>query len=98
MKKGKRAILDTVCPEKIPAGRWPDPLSFQQSLMQQFAINATLDSLKEKGVFSVNGPPGTGKTSLLREIIAENIVKRADALSKFQNRTRCFCWKAHSQF
>ena len=79
-EEGAKTILDTVRPEKTPSGRWPDRLSHQQSLMQQFAINATFDSLKTKDVFSVNGPPGTGKTSLLREIIAENIVARAKAL------------------
>ena len=47
--------------------------------MQQFAINATFD----QDVFSVNGPPGTGKTSLLRELIAQNIVARAKILSRF---------------
>src|SRR5205085_1081554 len=72
-EEGKKTILETIRLEKIPSGRWPDRLSHRQSLMQQFAINATFDSLKLKGVFSVNGPPGTGKTSLLREIIAENI-------------------------
>lgn len=83
-EEGKKIIMDTIRPEKTPSGRWPDRLSHQQSLMQQFAINATFDPLKMKGIFSINGPPGTGKTSLLREIIAENIVARAEALSKFK--------------
>lgn len=89
-EEGAKIILDTVRPEKIPSGRWPDPLSHQQSLMQQFAINATFDALKMKDIFSVNGPPGTGKTSLLREIIAENIVSRADALSQFKMAKEAF--------
>jgi hypothetical protein len=83
-EKGKKNILETVRPEKTPSGRWPDRLSHQQSLMQQFAINASFDPSKMKDIFSVNGPPGTGKTSLLREIIAENIVARAEALSRFK--------------
>jgi len=89
-EEGKKTILNTLRPEKIPSGRWPDPLSHQQSLMQQFAINATFDSLEMKSVFSVNGPPGTGKTSLLREIIAENIVARAEALSQFETAKSAF--------
>lgn len=89
-EEGAKAILSTVRPEKTPSGRWPDPLFHQQSLMQQFAINATFDSLKMKDIFSVNGPPGTGKTSLLREIIAENIVARATALSQFKKANDAF--------
>lgn len=77
-EEGAKTILDTVRPEKIPPGRWPD--RHQQSLMQQFAINASFDQT----IFSINGPPGTGKTSLLKEIIAGNIVARAVALSKFE--------------
>lgn len=89
-EEGVKTILNMIRPEKIPFGRWPDPLDQQQSLMQQFAINATFDRLKTKDIFSVNGPPGTGKTSLLREIIAENIVARADALSKFNRAKDAF--------
>lgn len=92
-EEGKRKILDTIRPENIPSGRWPDPISYQQSLMQQFAINATFNLLKERGIFSVNGPPGTGKTSLLREIITENIVARAASLSQFKNAQEAFIGK-----
>src|SRR5690606_20698975 len=44
-------------------------------------INSIFAQLQESGIFSVNGPPGTGKTTLLREVFAENIVRRAKALS-----------------
>ena len=78
-EEGAKAILNAVRPENTTSARWPDRLTLQQSLMQQFAINATFN----QDVFSVNGPPGTGKTSLLREIIAQNIVARAKILSQF---------------
>ncbi|MBA3604336.1 MAG: hypothetical protein H0W50_12035, partial [Parachlamydiaceae bacterium] len=84
--EGIKTILDSVRPEKIPSGRWPNCLSQKQSLMQQFAINKAFTL----PVFSVNGPPGTGKTSLLREIIAENIVARAKALSQFKTAQNAF--------
>jgi hypothetical protein len=97
-KEGEGEIVRAIRPEKTPSGRWPAPISQKQSLMQQFAINAGFDLLKEKGIFSVNGPPGTGKTSLLREMIAENIVLRANALSKFKSAQNAFVGKQAISF
>lgn len=97
-EEGKKIVLTGVRPERIPAGRWPDPLSHRQSLMQQFAINKVFELLNRKGVFSINGPPGTGKTSLLREIIAENIVGCATVLSQFKNVKDAFVAKHSISF
>ncbi len=86
---GKDAIFERLRPDGLPLGRWLDnPLEYK-NVMQQFAINT---SLKET-IFSVNGPPGTGKTSLLKEIIAENIVQRAAALSALKTAQSAFCKK-----
>ena len=60
-------------PMVLPYGRWPS--KFNLSLMQQIAVNIAKDNPKD--IFSVNGPPGTGKTTLLKDIIANNIVERA---------------------
>lgn len=67
---------------KLPLGKWPS--KFVPALMQQVAVNiemAKKDSLNQ--IFSVNGPPGTGKTTLLKEIIATNLIERAKLLVKY---------------
>ena len=60
-------------PKVLPFGRWPS--KFNLSFMQQIAVNIAKENPKK--IFSVNGPPGTGKTTLLKDIIASNIVERA---------------------
>lgn len=60
-------------PKVLPFGRWPS--KFNLSFMQQIAVNIAKENPKD--LFSVNGPPGTGKTTLLKDIIANNIVERA---------------------
>jgi hypothetical protein len=73
----------SLSPEKYPLGKWPS--IYRPSLMQQIAINIGIsDNDYTSNLFSVNGPPGTGKTTLLKEIIASNIVERAVLLSEYQ--------------
>jgi actin-related protein len=75
-------IKKWLSPEKYPLGKWPSIHS--PSLMQQVAINIAISENEySDNVFSVNGPPGTGKTTLLKEIIASNVVKRALLLSEY---------------
>ncbi|ORT49836.1 hypothetical protein ST37_14100 [Vibrio sp. qd031] len=72
-------------PKNTPEGRWLTEPAHNMSLMQQFAINTVFKELDTGGLISVNGPPGTGKTTLLRDIIAQNIVERAKVLASFSN-------------
>lgn len=61
--------------------------------MQQFAVNTVSKELsgeKQEGIFSVNGPPGTGKTTLLRDIIAAILVKRAKKMVNFTDPAKAF--------
>ncbi len=73
--------------DRAPIGKWPS--IYMPALMQQTAINfATANSStgvfeKIGKIFSVNGPPGTGKTTLLKEIVASNIVEKAKLLAEY---------------
>lgn len=81
----------SLVPDNYPDGCWPSP--FRASLMQQFAINKVINDLSENkqgNLFSVNGPPGTGKTTLLRDVIAAILVKRATAMIKFDEPAKAF--------
>ncbi|CDK14016.1 putative helicase senataxin [Erwinia amylovora LA635] len=80
---GLASVIDQLHPKKMPQGRWPAEPGHTMSLMQQFAINTAVDELADGGILSVNGPPGTGKTTLLRDLVAHNIVERAKVLSRF---------------
>ncbi|MCE3605777.1 AAA domain-containing protein [Massilia sp. P8910] len=84
------AALD---PRRFPVGRWPT--EFPLFLMQQVAVNIGLETLADGGIFSVNGPPGTGKTTLLMDIIAARVVERARILVQFANPESAFARAPH---
>ncbi|MDO5559573.1 MAG: AAA domain-containing protein [Oscillospiraceae bacterium] len=76
-------IFDSILDIKnAPPGKWPS--EFMPALMQETAINLEIKRDGPAGnVFSVNGPPGTGKSTLLKEIVVNNIVERARLLSAY---------------
>jgi hypothetical protein len=78
---GQAHILETLRPVHGLPGRWPSAVEHVQSLMQQFALNK-IRAMGEGEVLAVNGPPGTGKTTLLRDLIAHLVVERAEKLAK----------------
>ena len=91
LSKDINYLRKTLTPLEYPDGCWPSKHTL--SLMQQFAVNKIFNNLSEgdqSGLFSVNGPPGTGKTTLLRDIIAPILVKRAKTLSMVRNPSDSF--------
>ncbi len=75
-----------------PLGKWPS--RFMPCLMQQLAIKLSRHPQAAFGhVFSVNGPPGTGKTTLLKEVIVGNLIERAKLLSQYADPDEAFVEK-----
>ncbi|WP_433666927.1 AAA domain-containing protein [Nocardia sp. CA-136227] len=86
-------VLRSVAPSSMPAGRWPAKLAHTLTLSQQFAVNEIHRSLRDpraRGIFAVNGPPGTGKTTLLRDLIAAIVVDRAVVLARLESPGQAF--------
>ena len=80
-------------PRYMPCGKWPS--KNHSAFMQQVAIIHTLYGSQD--VFSVNGPPGSGKTTLIKEIVATYIVKRARAMATFEKADDAFVLKKTSE-
>lgn len=79
VRKDREKALGFLLPSNFPEGCWPaeHPLVWSQ----QVAINAMWKELHAGGCFAVNGPPGTGKTTLLRDVVAAIVVERAKVLA-----------------
>ncbi len=84
-----KALRDLLAPARTPLARWPGPKRASLVTLQQAAVNAACNS--EAGtIVAVNGPPGTGKTTLLRDIVAAVITRRAEVLVGFDDPASAF--------
>ncbi|HEV2634132.1 MAG TPA: ATP-binding protein [Actinocrinis sp.] len=88
---------DRTQPRDAPLGAWVSPPTQPLALSQQFAVNTIMAEIgrpQGSGLYAVNGPPGTGKTTMLRDLIAAIVVQRAEQLATLSSAAACFTGKA----
>lgn len=85
----KAVLEDLVAPSRFPLARWPAPMPTRLVTLQQAAVNAAVQGA-EGELLAINGPPGTGKTTLLRDVVAGLVADRADALLAFKDPCQAF--------
>lgn len=83
-ERGLTAAFQCLLPSQAASGCWPAeyPLAFSQQLAVNEIWRRHADAA---GIFAVNGPPGTGKTTLLRDVVAAVVTQRAQALVSLGN-------------
>ena len=78
----QRAVRDFFGAERYPRSAFAS--DFALNFSQQMALNNIIVKFKEGsgGIYSVNGAPGTGKTTLLKDVMAEVVTLRAMKLAQ----------------
>ncbi len=66
--------------DRVTPGRWPANSEFFLGTGQELALQLYRSSPQR--LHAVNGPPGTGKTTLVRDLLANAVVERASILAK----------------
>ncbi|CAK1237664.1 Superfamily I DNA and/or RNA helicase (DNA2) [Fructobacillus fructosus] len=82
----QKNIKEFTEPKTYPLGRFPSNPDYSLSLMQQTAVNITTNRFDDDTVQGVNGPPGTGKTTLLKDIFSDHVVQQAKLIVDLKDR------------
>lgn len=84
-------LENAITPAMMPHAKWPAPGGHPLVMLQQAAVNVARAELgRSEGILAVNGPPGTGKTTLLRDIVAACVLDRALVMASFENPEKAF--------
>lgn len=84
-------LIERLSPAHYAKGCWPAERHLGLVHSQQLAVNTILTQLADsEGLLGINGPPGTGKTTLLRDLIAAIVTRRADVLASFKRPSEAF--------
>lgn len=84
-KFNRHVFVDILQPKNYPLSRFPSNIQFAPSFMQQVAINLSI-GYDSNNMRSVNGPPGTGKTTLLKDIFSELLLKQSYEIIQLKNK------------
>lgn len=81
-EQNRRLVRDFFKAEEYPRSAFAS--DFALNFSQQIAVNNIIKKFKERsgGIYSVNGAPGTGKTTLLKDLMAEVVTLRAMKLAQ----------------
>lgn len=89
------SLIERLMPKAYADSCWPSERHLGLVYSQQLAVNTVLSKLADgQGLLGVNGPPGTGKTTLLRDLIAAIITSRADVLATLRRASDGFASNA----
>lgn len=89
------SLIEQLMPQAHADSCWPSERHLGLVHSQQLAVNTVLSKLANgQGLLGVNGPPGTGKTTLLRDLIAAIITSRADVLATLRSASDGFAKNA----
>lgn len=62
--------------KSAPISAWPSDPKYGLSFLQAFVVSESITHGLNNILIPVNGPPGTGKTTLLKDVIAHRFVER----------------------
>ena len=95
--RDQEAVNELLSPARMPKARWPSHGLHSLVLLQQAAVNLSFAELEDSGIAAVNGPPGTGKTTLLRDVVSGIVHTRASAMCAFDDPNDAFSVDASLQ-